>query len=153
MKNSPSYQETNRSQLNTSRCKQLYSFPKAARFGSQMQVQKGAPYYDSRISAMGNRSTSFGFGSKFTLENKNEVPPPNIYQRVGSFQEAVEKKKGYSFTHEQKKSIGAEGGHLPGPGKYECKGDKIDFKRVSYSLRKRLADPISRNQNVTHSLI
>ena len=81
-----------------------------------MQVLR-APYYDNKISALGNRSTSFGFGTKFTLENKNNVPPPNSYQRVGSFQEAVEKRKGYSFTLSQKKPL-AEGSLSPGPGNY-----------------------------------
>lgn len=149
MKQSASHEETHRSQLNNSRFKQLYSFPKASRFASHQQVLR-APYYDNKITAMSNRSTSFGFGNKFTLENKNPFPPPNSYQRVSSFQEAVEKRRGYSFTHEQKKDSPAL---TPGPGKYECNGDRQDFKRVSYSLRQRLNDPLSRTQNVKPTLL
>jgi hypothetical protein len=66
MPQSPEHEETHRSPLNNSRFKQLYSFPKASRFASQMEVHR-APYYDNKVSAMGNRSTSFGFGNKFTL--------------------------------------------------------------------------------------
>lgn len=84
MKQSASHEETQRSQLNNSRFKQLYSFPRASRFASQQQVPR-APYYDNKISALGNRSTSFGFGNKFTLENRNPVPPPNTYKKQGAF--------------------------------------------------------------------
>lgn len=58
--------QTSRSQLNNSKFKQLYSFPKANRFTTQVFVSK-APYYDNKVTALGKRSTSFGFGDKFTL--------------------------------------------------------------------------------------
>lgn len=61
-----SFLETNRSALNNSRFKQLYSFPKANRFSNQINGSK-APFYDNKITALGKRSTSFGYGDKFTL--------------------------------------------------------------------------------------
>ena len=60
------YLETQRSQLNNSKFKQLYSFPKADRFTESNYISP-APYYDNKITALGKRSTSLGYGNKFTL--------------------------------------------------------------------------------------
>ena len=61
-----SYLETQKSPLNNSKCKQLYSFPRANRF-SQSSYISPAPYYDNKITAFSKRATSLGYGSKFTL--------------------------------------------------------------------------------------
>jgi len=60
------YLDIRNSQLNNSRFKQLYSFPKAKRFVSQDYIPN-APYYDNKITSLGGRATSFGYGNKFTL--------------------------------------------------------------------------------------
>ena len=74
------YLETRRSPLNDSRSKQLYSFPKAHRFTESNYISP-APYYDNNITALGKRSTSLGYGNKFTLESKEHVPSPNNYSK------------------------------------------------------------------------
>ena len=74
------FMETNRSPINNSRFKQLYSFPRANRFISQTFVCP-APYYTNNLTALGNRATTFGYGNKFTLENKESVPPPSHYRQ------------------------------------------------------------------------
>lgn len=60
------YLKTNRSPLNNSRFKQLYSFPKSDRFADNSYRSK-APYYDNKVTALGSRATSFGYGNKYTL--------------------------------------------------------------------------------------
>ncbi len=76
--------QTYRSPLNNSKFKQLYSFPKADRFTNQSYISK-APYYDNKVSSMGKRSTSFGYGTKISFENKAAVPPPDHYNKQGFF--------------------------------------------------------------------
>ena len=63
------FRETHKSQLNGSRSKQLYSFPKANRFTNSNYISP-APYYANKITAINPRATSFGYGSKcdFTKE-------------------------------------------------------------------------------------
>lgn len=141
--------ETARSQLNSSRSKQLYSFPKSNRFTSSHYVSP-APYYDNKVSAIGKRATSFGYGQKFTLESKANVPSPNHYKKGGVFEESVNKRKGYTFSHDNKKPLinEVEVGKIPGPGKYHYRPDKNDFKRVSYSFRGKFEDPLERHKNV-----
>lgn len=143
------FQETSRSPLNNSKFKQLYSFPKANRFTAQGFISK-APYYDNKITALNQRATSFGYGNKYTLENKNPFPPPNNYNKSGLFEANITKRVGYSFSHDKKKGLVEEEvvRAIPGPGKYNFLHDKTDFKRVSYSLRGKFEDPLSRNQNV-----
>lgn len=94
-----SFVETGRSQLNSSRSKQLYSFTRANRFTSSSYVSH-APYYDNKVTALGKRATSFGYGQKFTLESKAAVPSPSHYKKAGVFEDSVNKRKGYSFTHD-----------------------------------------------------
>ena len=142
--------ETNRNQLNNSTFKQLYSFPKATRFNSNGFVSN-APYYDNKVTSLNKRSTSFGYGSKYSLEKKDPYPPPNHYNKDGIFDADIKQRRGNAFTHSRKKGIISEeeAGVVPGPGKYHYSPDKQDFKRVSFSMRGKFADPIDANKNVT----
>ena len=79
-----SFLETNKAQLNQSRSKQLYSFNKSSRFTNGNYVSP-APYYDNKVTSLGKRATSFGYGQKFTLENKSGFPSPDCYKKGGSF--------------------------------------------------------------------
>ena len=144
-----SFLETNRNQLNTSNFKQLYSFPKASRF-NQSGFVSNAPYYDNKVTSLGRRAPSFGYGNKYSLEKKDPYPPPNHYSKDGSFDLDLKQKRGNAFTHTRKKGLinEEEMGVVPGPGKYSYKSDKHDFKRVSYSMRGKFADPIDANKNV-----
>ena len=89
-----------------------------------------------------------------TLENKERVPPPNNYQKMGMFEDGVVKRRGYSFSHDEKKGPVDEAEVLktPGPGKYHYKPDKIDFQKVSYSFRGKYEDPLERGKNVRVNL-
>lgn len=60
------YFQTNRSPLNNSRFKQLYSFSRANRFTNNSYISP-APYYDNKIKSIGDRTTSFGYGKKMTF--------------------------------------------------------------------------------------
>ena len=60
------FMDIRNSQLNNSRFKQLYSFPKANRFISQDYIST-APYYDNKITSLNPRSTSLGYGNKYSL--------------------------------------------------------------------------------------
>jgi hypothetical protein len=99
---------------------------------------------------LGKRATSFGYGNKYTLENKERNPPPNNYQKVGFFEDSTVKRKGYSFSHDNKKGPvnEIEVRKTPGPGKYSYKTDKMDFQKVSYSFRGKYEDPLERGKNV-----
>ena len=79
------FRETHKSQLNGSRSKQLYSFPKANRFTNSNYISP-APYYANKITAINPRATSFGYGNKFTLENRSGFPSPNHYDKSGYFE-------------------------------------------------------------------
>jgi hypothetical protein len=99
-----SFVETSRSQLNSSRSKQLYTFTRANRFTSSNYVSP-APYYDNKVTALGKRATSFGYGQKLTLESKAAVPSPDHYKKAGVFEDGVKARKGYSFSHDPKKGL------------------------------------------------
>ena len=146
---SSAFRETHRSPLNSSRSKQLYSFPKSNRFTNSNYIST-APYYQNKITALNNRATSFGYGNKFTLENKSGFPSPSHYSKNGFFDKNVEKRRGYSFSHNPKKGLIDEDviSKIPGPGKYHYKSDKNDFKRVSYSFRGKYEDPLDKLKNV-----
>lgn len=55
--------QTHNSVLNTSRSKNLYSFPKSERF-AEIKKPLCSSFYDVNIRAFGQRSTSFGYGRK-----------------------------------------------------------------------------------------
>ena len=60
------YQTIHGSPLNRSISKQLYSFPKSNRFSPTPEpLCKGS--YEIKRGAMGNRSTTFGYGNKINL--------------------------------------------------------------------------------------
>ena len=70
------------------------------------------------------------------------------------FEDGVVKRRGYSFSHDEKKGPVDEAEVLktPGPGKYHYKPDKIDFQKVSYSFRGKYEDPLERGKNVRINL-
>ena len=97
-------EDAHRSPLNSSRSKQLYSFSKSNRFYNHNYVST-APYYDNKVTSLGKRATSFGYGDKFTLANRSGFPSPDHYNKNGMFEKNVEKRKGYSFCHNPKQAL------------------------------------------------
>ena len=90
--------------MNTSVSKQLYSFSKANRFTNSNYVSP-APYYDNKITSLNRRATSFGYGNKFTLANQSGFPSPDHYSKQGNFDKNIEKRRGYSFSHNAKQAL------------------------------------------------
>jgi hypothetical protein len=102
------------------------------------------------VSALGRRSTSFGFGSKMTFENKAPNPPPDHYRKPSDFELQIQRRKGFSFSHDSKRNLinERETVKTPGPGKYSYKPDRNNFKNLSFSFGERLEDPLQRHTNV-----
>ena len=92
------------SPMNNSVSKQLYSFSKANRFTNSNYVSP-APYYDNKITSLNRRATSFGYGNKLTLGNTSGFPSPDHYIKKGVFEKSIEKRKGYSFSHNPKQAL------------------------------------------------
>lgn len=65
--------------INRSHSKQLYSFSKANRFESTRQPLCQKSFYDIKKGAFSNRATTFGYGNKIDLVNKQPIPPVGKY--------------------------------------------------------------------------
>ena len=111
------HQQVFRSQLNSSTSKTLHAFSKAPRFEPTATSPCRSSFYNFKSSSLDNRTTTFGYGNKTNLINKEGVPAPGSYDRNTDFFTSGQRKKGYSFGNEQK--LGAWDEHVPGPGKYE----------------------------------
>ena len=78
------FQVTQRSPLNNSISKQLYSFSKATRFSpAKESLCKGS--YEIKKGAIGNRTTSFGYGNKLSFEENVKNPPVGNYEFKSDF--------------------------------------------------------------------
>ena len=83
------------------------------------------------------------------------MPPPNNYNKEGMFDFNAKKAKGYSFSHDHKKSLitSFQATLVPGPGKYAYSPDKHDFQRISYSLRGKYENPLETKRSVACLLL
>ena len=95
-------------------------------------------FYNYKTNTITNRSTSFGYGNKIDLANKEDVPPPGKYEKEGSFVLDKIKKRGYSFSRNSNRSIinEEETVQIPGPGKYQTDKD-IKFAHLKYTFRSK----------------
>lgn len=94
--------ETHNYPLNRSISKQLYSFPKSNRFDSTREPLCGRAFYDIKKGALNNRTTTFGYGNKIDLVNRQRVPPVGNYEINGQFIYNRQKNRGYSFSKDNK---------------------------------------------------
>lgn len=77
-------EQINRSPLNTSTSKFLYSFPKADRFNGMNRTGSSDLFY-TLPDSKNMRSTSFGFGKKFDFTSHSKgFPAPGHYSNVDS---------------------------------------------------------------------
>lgn len=62
----------------------------------------------------------------------------------------IKKRRGYSFKHDKNRAIinEEEVMKIPGPGKYSYQTDGRAFRNVSFSMRSKLDDPMSKHQNL-----
>jgi hypothetical protein len=72
-------QQTHNFPLNRSISKQLYSFPKADRFDPPRESLCTKGFYDIKKGAFSLRTTTFGYGNKWDLTNREPVPPVGKY--------------------------------------------------------------------------
>ncbi len=91
-----------KSQLNSSKSKYLYSFPKSNRFNAYIK-----PLCDNIYNIpdkFSKRKAGFGYGDKtdFTKDRHNN-PSPNNYLIKNIFDKGVEKKLGYIFGESRSK--------------------------------------------------
>jgi len=99
-------QQISNSQLNTSKSKQLYSFPKSKRFNDLKK-----PICDQIYeipSSISKRKAAFGYGTKsdFT-KGKNTGPAPGHYEIMNQFDNNLGKRKGWFFGESREKMPGA----------------------------------------------
>lgn len=57
-------------------------------------------FYEYKTSTINDRATSFGYGNKIDLANKEDVPAPGKYEKLGEFLLNKNKKRGYSFSRD-----------------------------------------------------
>jgi len=94
-----------------------------------------------------NRTTSFGYGNKISLINKEGVPPPGSYDRKSEFLFSRQKKRGFSFGNDIRPTSEQDiNPQNPGPGKYERTFN--NYSRISFSFRSKYEDPLDRHKNV-----
>ena len=96
---------------------------------------------------MQERTTTFGYGNKTDLINREGVPPPGSYDQKSDFLMGRTKRSGYSFSHDKRETFSRELDiENPGPGKY----DKVynNYSHLSYSMRSKYEDPLEKHKNV-----
>ena len=93
------------------------------------------------------RATSFGFGGKVELVNREEGAPPGSYESRSGFGGGGQKRRGFSFAQNPRVTFEhMVEGYNPGPGKYIKANSSIG--RTAYSLRWKTADPLEKGRNV-----
>lgn len=104
-------------------------------------------FYNIKKGAFGSRTTSFGYGNKIDLINREGVPPPGAYNQASDLIATRTKSRGFSFGNDRRPSISQEFDIAnPGPGKY----DRVfnNYSRISYSIRSKYEDPLDKHKNV-----
>ncbi|CAK86276.1 unnamed protein product (macronuclear) [Paramecium tetraurelia] len=129
-----SFEQINKSPLNHSVSKQLYSFPKANRFKEFKDT--ACPNIYTLPSMMSKRGAGIGYGQKSDLISESITPGPNNYQ----IRTTLNTSNGWTMPVGRDKSNKYEGIFLgliqktPGPGQYEFHESKSPIK---YSMRMR----------------
>lgn len=121
--------------MNTSKSKQLFTFPKSKRFDAATKSYTDKICYDlPPVKSI--RKAGIGYGSKYDFTRLNvQNPAPNNYTIDGDFDNIDKKKKGFQFgvSREQMASTGILG-HInksnpgPGPGQYKELSAKSNIK-------------------------
>lgn len=94
--------QTHNFPLNRSISKQLYSFPKATRFEGTREPFCNRAFYEIKKTAFSNRTTTFGYGNKTDMVNRESVPPVGNYRIGDQFSWNRDKRRGYSFSKNEK---------------------------------------------------
>lgn len=82
------------------------------------------------------RSTTFGYGNKTDLINREGVPPPGSYEGAADFSSTQGRRRGFSFGNDKRLTFeNLQDLANPGPGKY----DRVfnNYSRISFSFRSK----------------
>lgn len=137
--------EINRSPLNTSPSKQLFSFAKSKRFiDPSSKINQNVAY--DLPSTKSRRSASFGYGKRYNFGRNNGSPPPTSYNSHSQFKKTPNT-KAYSFgiAREAYSKVYLKGHKgpemsrdIPGPGSYNSEmWNSVGKTGKSYTLRPR----------------
>ena len=94
------------------------------------------------------RATSFGFGERVQMLNKEEGAPLGSYESRVGFASSQQRRRGFSFSQHPRRTFeNMVECSNPGPGKYIKSLSSLG--KTAYSLRWKTADPLLRGRNVT----
>lgn len=138
-------EEINKSPLNTSPSKQLFSFPKGKRFiipnsKQNQNVAYNLPTTKSR------RSASFGYGKRYNFARNNGSPSPTSYNSNTQFKKNPSAKAfSFGIAREAYSKVYLKGHKgpemardIPGPGSYNNElWNSVGKTGKSYTLRPR----------------
>lgn len=135
-------EQVNRAPTNNSTAKQLYSFPKANRFGTNSKLLHQSIGYNLPTTKAA-RFTSFGYGSRNGFNRKGSGPSPGTYDLPSEFRKQP-KGKAFSFgiSHSSYAKVYNENDrspdkNVPGPGTYSIP-DLCGNEGLHYTLKPRL---------------
>ncbi|KAM3135740.1 hypothetical protein pb186bvf_012137 [Paramecium bursaria] len=139
------YQQINRSCLNQSITKALYSFPKAERFRKPRQSYCQRLCYDLP-STRSQRTCSLGYGKKIKLDRTSDAPSPQKYDVSSSYRN----RRGHSFGigREMLYVSNKDNSQFPGPGQQVNIYNQFRYPqqttmaKVAYSIRGKLSQNI-----------
>jgi len=137
--------EINKSPLNTSPSKQLYSFPKTKRF--IIPNSKNNPNIAYNLpSTRSRRSASFGYGKRYNFAKNNGSPSPTSYNSTSQFKKIPGAKAfsfgvargAYSKVYLKGHKAPEMARDVPGPGAYNNElWNSVGKTGKAYTLRPR----------------
>ncbi len=134
------------SPTNTSRSKQRFSFPKSPRFGAPAGRNPCDAFYNLP-STRSRRGTSFGYGGRGDLAQRNCSPPPTAYSMRSEFAKGGRKANVFTFGIAREayakvylKTSPPTDPALPGPGTYELKSP-AGRDALKYTMRPKTSNP------------
>jgi len=142
-------EQIQRSPLNSSTAKALYSFPKGERFPANLKKGDNPNAFYSIGHSRSKRATSFGYGGKYDFtKHVDKVPGPNHYKDTDMLY--TQGKRGITFGDGREKvtfqGFTVKTTNVPGPGAYNILNEKrhikgFTIKQRSASLKKHWNDP------------
>jgi len=135
-------QQIHNAPSNNSPSKQLWSFPRAPKFGQDPKPICDKICYDLPP-VRSTRSPGFGYGTKYDFTKEcNGSPPPNNYKLPDTFEK--KKKTGFSFGLGREAMMVTGSQYVgekksPGPGAYDVR--ETNKMVISYSFKGRTQAP------------
>lgn len=121
------------SSIDNSPSKQKYSFPKAERF-PKISIYGAMSFYNLP-SCKNERSTSFGYGSRYNFVPKDSETTPSCYNYKYGVQSHQPYSPKYSFGLGRENILTKLDKSIPGPGKYYSPLKSIGKDSPKYSMK------------------